>query len=566
MIRKLWFLLNEKEKRKAIIIVILMLLGALIEMLGIGLIFPLFALLMNPTPTFKYYDYIPLFMTQQGSINLVIYSLLFFLGIYILKTIYLLILLWKQSFFANKFYDNISNRLFSYYISQKYKFHLGQNSSILLRNVVGETGGCTEILKAILSIFTEITVIIGICFILIILNPINAIFVLTFYGILIYLFAYFTKGRLKNWGEKKQELSGLINKYILESFGGIKEIKFYERENYFFSKLLTLNKLNTYVQSRINFLQQVPRLYLELITIMCLVGIIFIELYFGGSLLILIPQLTVFLAATFRIIPSANKILTQAQVIKVSNASIDLVYQELSTPNVSNFNNFTFEGHQNTFLFKSLELRNISFRYNLNEDLILNNLNFKIIKGESIGIKGESGAGKSTFIDIILGLLTPHEGSIILNGENDQSKINGKVNVGYVPQNIFLLDESIEKNIALGIQEDEIDSSKILLAIKSAQLETFVHSLPNGLKTVIGERGIRLSGGQRQRIGIARALYNDPEIIILDEATSSLDNETEASFMKTIYSLKGDKTLLIVAHRLSTLNNCDKILTINKDF
>jgi ABC-type multidrug transport system fused ATPase/permease subunit len=299
---------------------------------------------------------------------------------------------------------------------------------------------------------------------------------------------------------------------------------------------------------------------------MCLVGIILIELYFGGSLLILIPQLTVFLAATFRIIPSANKILTQAQVIKVSNASIDLVYQELSTSDVSYFNDFTFEGHQNTILFKSLELKNISFKYNLNEDLILNNLNFKIIKGESIGIKGESGAGKSTFIDIVLGLLIPHEGSIILNGEKDQSKINGKMNVGYVPQNIFLLDESIEKNIALGIQEEEIDSSKILLAIKSAQLDTFVNSLPNGLKTVIGERGVRLSGGQRQRIGIARALYNDPEIIILDEATSSLDNETEASFMKTIYSLKGEKTLLIVAHRLSTLNNCDKILTINKDF
>jgi ABC-type multidrug transport system fused ATPase/permease subunit len=208
-------------------------------------------------------------------------------------------------------------------------------------------------------------------------------------------------------------------------------------------------------------------------------------------------------------------------------------------------------------------MKNIFFRYDLSQEDSLKNLNFEIKKGESIGIKGESGAGKSTLIDIILGLLDPSEGSIFINGivKND-SNINWGENVGYVPQNVFLLDDTIEKNIALGIPNDKIDRNKILSSIKSAQLDNYINSLPLGVKSVVGERGVRLSGGQRQRIGIARALYNDPDIIILDEATSALDSETEASFMEVIYALKREKTILIVAHRLSTLSNCDRIIAI----
>jgi len=563
MIKKLWFLLTEGQKKKAILLSFLMLLGAFVEMIGVGIIFPVFSILLNPTPTHKYYDYLPSFMIEKGEVYLVIYTLTFFLVIYIFKTIYLVFLTWKQSTFANKFYEYISGHLFEIYIGQKYKFHLLKNSSELLRNVVGESGACAEILKAILAILTEATVIIGICLLLVTINPLNAIFVFIFFSVLIYLFNLSTKKNLKLWGIEKQKISGLINKYTLETFGGIKEVKFYGRENYFLNKLFNLNDRNTFYQSRINFFQQLPRIYLELLTIICLIGLLLLEVFQGNSLLNLIPQLTVFLAASFRVIPSANKILSHTQVIKVCNASIELIYNDFLKLDCPVMKTEPYPCHKEVDEFRSLEMKNIFFRYDLSQEDSLKNLNFEIKKGESIGIKGESGAGKSTLIDIILGLLDPSEGSIFINGivKND-SNINWGENVGYVPQNIFLLDDTIEKNIALGIPNDKIDRNKILSSIKSAQLDNYINSLPLGVKSVVGERGVRLSGGQRQRIGIARALYNNPDIIILDEATSALDSETEASFMEVIYALKGEKTILIVAHRLSTLSNCDRIIAI----
>ena len=294
-----------------------------------------------------------------------------------------------------------------------------------------------------------------------------------------------------------------------------------------------------------------------------MIGLLLVEVFQGNSLLNLIPQLTVFLAASFRVIPSANKILSHAQVIKVCNASIELIHNDFLNLDYQVLKTETSPFPLQVNDFRTLELKNIFFRYDISQEDILKNLNFEINKGESIGIKGESGAGKSTLIDIILGLLDPSEGGIFINVvERNESNLNWGENVGYVPQNVFLLDDSIEKNIALGIPENKIDSVKILSAIKSAQLNNFINSLPLGVKSVVGERGVRLSGGQRQRIGIARALYNDPDIIILDEATSALDSGTEASFMDVIYALKGEKTILIVAHRLSTLSNCDKIFTI----
>lgn len=563
MINKLWFLLTKGQKKNAIVLSFLMLLGAFFEMIGVGIIFPVFSILLNPTPSHKYYDYLPSFMIDKGEVYLVFYTLTIFLIIYIFKSIYLVFLTWKQSTFANKFYEYISGQLFEIYIGQKYKFHLLRNSSELLRNVVGESGACAEILKAILAILTEVTVVTGICLLLVTINPLNAIFVFVFFSVLIYLFNLSTKKSLKLWGIEKQNISGLINKYILETFGGIKEVKFYSRENYFLNKLFELLDKNTFYQSRINFFQQLPRIYLELLTIICLIGLLLLEVFQGNSLLNLIPQLTVFLAAAFRVIPSANKILSQAQVIKVSNVSIDLIYNDFLNLEHKFLKTESYSIPNQIDEFKTLELKNIFFRYDLIKKDTLKNLNLLIYKGQSIGIKGESGAGKSTLIDVILGLLIPSEGSIFINGiVKNNSKLNWGANVGYVPQNVFLLDDSIEKNIALGIPDDKIDSGKILLAIKSAQLDNYIDSLPNGVKSVVGERGVRLSGGQRQRIGIARALYNDPNIIILDEATSALDSETEASFMEVIYALKGEKTILIVAHRLSTLNKCDRIITI----
>jgi ABC-type multidrug transport system fused ATPase/permease subunit len=273
----------------------------------------------------------------------------------------------------------------------------------------------------------------------------------------------------------------------------------------------------------------------------------------------IIPTVGLFAATSFKVLPSINKLVSSKQTLKVSRSTIETIHYDLEltipvSPTRSNEH----------FQFENVDVKNLDFKYEQSENMVLSNINLKIVSGEAVGFVGQSGSGKSTLIDIMLGLLGPQSGSVLINGQSiEDVKQSWQKQIGYIPQAIFLMDESLRRNIAIGIADNEIDEAAIREALKSAQLEDFVASLPEGLDTVVGERGVRLSGGQRQRIGIARALYHRPSVLVLDEATSSLDTETEHGVMQAVQALQGDKTVIIVAHRLSTVEYCDRLYRLD---
>ncbi|MFN3667225.1 MAG: ABC transporter ATP-binding protein, partial [Sediminibacterium sp.] len=308
-------------------------------------------------------------------------------------------------------------------------------------------------------------------------------------------------------------------------------------------------------------LQQIPRLYLELLAVMGLSGLIIMMLVQGKPLSLLLPTLGVFVVGAFRMIPSVNRIMISIQGIKSAEPVVQVLYDEFKMferakePDPVNAIHFTSE----------IIANNVSFKYESAKSITLKNVSISIKKGESVGFFGSSGSGKSTLVDIILGLLKANEGAVTVDGVNIQDNIRSwQTQIGYVPQTIYLTDDSLLKNIAFGVDDENIDLAAVNRAIDAAQLNEFISSLPDGMQTKVGERGVRLSGGQRQRIGIARALYHDPEFLVLDEATSSLDNSTESAVMEAVNLLRGQKTLLIVAHRLSTLKHCDRLYQLSK--
>ncbi len=310
-------------------------------------------------------------------------------------------------------------------------------------------------------------------------------------------------------------------------------------------------------------IRQVPRFYLELLSVISLVVFIYLLLLNNQELDSIMITLGVFVGATFRLLPSINRILSSLQNIKYYKSSLDIISFELEGAEKEIKNK---ELDANIIYFnKSLELKDISFCYEENKP-ILDKINLKIDKGDLVGIIGQSGAGKTTLINIIVGLLAKDSGKIFLDDKQlGKANINlWRNKVGYVPQDVYLTDDTIENNIAFGIEKNKINSKNIENAIEQSQLKTFIDQLPNGKNTIVGERGVQISGGQRQRIGIARALYNDAELLILDEATSALDVETESQFIEAVLNLKGNKTVLIITHRLSTIENCDKIFKIEK--
>tara|TARA_B110000027_G_C16117213_1_gene300770 strand:- start:2583 stop:3827 length:1245 start_codon:yes stop_codon:yes gene_type:complete len=372
-----------------------------------------------------------------------------------------------------------------------------------------------------------------------------------------------SKIKLSEWGSVRQPLAGATIKAVMQGLGGIKDVKILGREQYFYDQFCGNNLILASILTKITTLQMVPRIFLELFAVLGLVLLIVIMQIQEKSLELLIPTLGVFVAAAFRLIPSVNKIIAAVQNIIYSKPVVNVLLNEFSLINQAK--NSQVSGAIDIKFQSEIQLLNLDFSFDKLGNKILRNISLEIKKGSSVGIVGKSGSGKSTLIDIILGLLEPSKGQIIVDNFNIKNNIvSWQKHLGYVNQSIYLIDDDIRNNIAFGIENEQIDNKSLLDAINYAQLEEFISSLPDGVYTKVGERGVRLSGGQRQRIGIARALYRNPEILVLDEATSSLDNATEAAIMESLNIFKGTKTLIIVAHRLSTVENCDRIYSLKE--
>jgi len=562
IINKIFNLLNHQQKKNAIFLSLFIMIGIILEMGGIGILIPVMSIILKTDDSYEnsILKFIFELLGRPARQDFIL-ILLFVIGLfYSVKYYFLVFLNYKQAIFSNSLSASFSQELFEGYMKLPYQFHLNRNSSLLLRNIQVEVYQITTVTQAFINLFMEFSVIIGMMIMLLIVEPIGAISTAVF---LFFSSTYFhqrNKNKLLQWGIKRKNSSSYMNKYILEGLGGVKDIKFLGRESFFVDSYKKYSDEYSSINANVNFLSQIPRLYLELLSVFALIIMILIQLLQSNSTEEIIPILSLFLAASFRLIPSTNKIMSSLQSIKFNKPVVEGIYDEFQLIRKNRKDNISaIYSTLNLEFEKNIIFEDVEFCYEGSQKPSISSFNVEIKKGSIVGIFGSSGAGKSTLIDIILGILSPTSGKLFVDGvlvfNNNLDSWQRKM--GYVPQSIFLSDESIRRNIAFGIDEEKIDESKIFNAIKLAKLEEFVDNLPNGLDTFVGERGVRISGGQRQRIGIARALYNDPPILIFDEATSALDLETEKYVMDSINNLRKIKTLIIVAHRLSTLSKCD---------
>ena len=557
MLKKISFLLTKRQKKRVYLLLVLTLFGVFFEMLGITMFIPLIGVIISPEKLVEYRVINKLvsltgYSSQNDLIFIVLLSIVF---IFILKTLYLSNLYKFQSRFANQFVSELSIKLFTGYLHQPYQFHVNNNSANLIKNIQGNISNLSNVTQAVINIMVEVSILVGVVALIILATPIGGIVIIFLLFTLVYAFNKVNKKKLIFWGKRKQDLGGILLKDLQESFGGIKDLMILNKQDYFINKYkINYNEFSN-ILSSINILNLLPRLYLELFAILGMCGLVSILIISGDSAIV-IPTLGLFVAGAFRMIPSANRIISSLQVIRYSSPVIDVLFEEFV--NIDK-NKQPHKLDSSSAIFKkSISANCINFKYGNDQDFFLDKIDFSIKKGSSIGILGPSGSGKSTLIDIIIGLYPVTIGKVLLDEVNiERCLVSYQKLIGYVPQNIFMMDDTLKKNIAFGIPEDQISDEQIENVIKLSKIDEFLNDLENNVDTIIGERGVKLSGGQRQRIGIARALYHNPKILILDEATSALDNFTERAIMDSVYSFQGDKTIIIVAHRHSTVENCD---------
>jgi ABC-type multidrug transport system fused ATPase/permease subunit len=562
-------LLTVKEKNFFFYLVVLMLIGSLLEAIGLGLIIPFISVIID-IENFKLLNFIPSsfssFILSLGFKERVLFFSFLILFFYFIKNLFIAWLNYKINMFAFNTRAQLGNRLFNLYLSKDYKFFMGQNSSKLTNNIHNEANVyCEAALISTLTILTEALLILTITLILIIYNP--PVTLIVFFTIFLFsaLFQFLTKPLISKWGKMRQEADEDRFKILSQGFGGIRELKIFNKLNFFKEKFNIKNNLLGRVSGYHSTMQGFPKLYLEMIAIVSFVIIIVTITYTSNNISNLITILSLYGVAAFRMLPSANKVIHSQQNLRFATPSLERLRNEFYQ-----FSNNSGEMKKEDHITENLNWNKISFNkvnflYEEKGKKIFNDLNFIINKGDKIGILGETGAGKSTFFDLFCGLIDPTSGEILLDKRNistiDKNLFLKKF--GYVSQSIFLFDDTIGNNIRFNLEDkNEQDNNAINKVLKIAKLEDFIYSLDAKLNTKIGERGIKLSGGQRQRIGIARALYNDPEILILDEATNALDADTEKQIVESIDNHYKDKTIIYISHNLNTLKKCDIIYEI----
>ena len=562
-LKKLWYLLTPDQHRAAIVLLGFMLIGMVLETLGIGLVIPALALLTQSDLSTRFPQLTSwlAYLGHPSREQLAVYGMLTLVAVYTVKALFLAFLTWRQMKFVYGVQASLSLRLFTGYLRQPYAFHLQRNSAQLISTATSEVGGATfVVLQCVLSL-AEILVLLGISALMLVVEPLGTVLVVSLLGLASWGFHQLTRERVLRWGEARMLHDGLRIQHLQHGLGGAKDVKLLGREKDFLAQYQVHNIGSARFAGRQATLQTLPRLWMELLAVAGLAALVSTMIGQGKPLEAVLPTLGLFAAAAFRLMPSVIRILGAAQNTRYHLPVINVLYDELRLLQEAR----DAQREQLLPFNHTLTLEQVSFHYMSAKTLVVREVSMSISRGASVGFIGSSGSGKSTLVDIILGLLTPDSGGVKVDGVDIQTNLRGWQNqIGYVPQSIFLTDDTLRRNIAFGLPGDQIDEAAVWRAIRAAQLEQFVGDLPDGLDTLVGERGIRLSGGQRQRIGIARALYHDPAVLVLDEATSSLDTDTERGVMNAVLALQGEKTVLIVAHRLSTVEHCDYLFRFEK--
>lgn len=553
-INKLFFILQKEEKKKIPLLIILMFIGGILELLGVAGIFPIISSITEGTVT--------------NNNNIVLMCVLLIV-VYIIKNLFLTFMYKSIYSFVYCGRSRLATSLFDFYMNEPYSFHLYRNISVIQRAVRSDVDGVFNVVRALLQMTSELIICMILGILLFFTDVKMALYLVIILGFCMGMVLLISKKIVKRLGQEEMYNAVMLNQWLMQGISGIKETKLLSRESYFVNEFNKYSEASANCTKKQQLIAQLPRMMTESVCIIAVMLWIIIISVSGGNLLNTIPTLAVFAVAAFRLLPSIGKINGLLSEYHFYKSRVDFVYEDLNdvknTLVISDTSQKMKEDNNNyTLKFEDIiSVENVSFKYNNTEKFILDGVSLDIPVGSSIGIIGPSGAGKTTFVDVMMGLLEIESGDVKVDGRSIYENIASWYQlIGYVPQVIYLADDSIKKNIAFGLSDDEIDDQRIIEVIKEAQMTEFIEQLAEGVDTVVGDRGIRLSGGQRQRIGIARALYNKPEILILDEATSSLDNETETAVMNSIEALHGKVTMIVIAHRLSTIQSCDKVYRV----
>lgn len=556
--RKLGKVLDRSQLREVAVLLALMLIGMVLETLGVGIVVPVLALITDPGMVAHYpvIQSAVYFFGNPDPMMLVGSAMGALVVAYAVKVTFLAFLAWKQAKFIFGLDATLSERLFRGYLLQPYTFHLQRNSALLIRNVTGEIAQFTTGISAACLIVTESLVLLGIATLLFLAEPLGAFVVVVTLGLSGLVFYTLARKKILRWGEARQFHEVQRLQRLQQGLGGVKDVKVLGREQEFVAEYSYHLGVAARIGRHLNLLQALPRLWLELMAVSGLAVLVVAMLLQNKPAESLVPTLGLFAAAAFRLMPSVSRFLGGLQTLRFNLPVINTLYGEREFLR----ENVTEVGQKPLLFDRTIEFQNIVFSYPGVGFPQIDGLSITIDKGAVVGFVGGSGAGKSTVVDLLLGLLQPSAGVVMVDGIDIRTNLRAwQRQIGYVPQTIYLTDDSIRRNVAFGVPASEISEDRVREALLAAQLQEFVESLPEGVGTIVGERGVRLSGGQRQRIGIARALYHNPELLVLDEASSALDTQTEQEVMQAVLSLRGKKTVIIVAHRLSTVETCDLI-------
>lgn len=567
ILNKSWKIVSNKSKSRIKTYLVLMIFVSILEVVGISLIVPIIAAINNDflNDNFFILNRLINYFKIENQFELVFLLLVIFLSFIFIKNIIISFFYYYESFVSENILVETSQKLFSNYLKSPFQFHLMRNSSELVRNVHNETEIFASTVKSIILLISESFLTIFILIFLLFYEPIGTLIVISIFLTFSLFFIFFTKLKISNYAKTRIKYHGKSLKAIMEGLLCIKDIKILNKEFFFIENLIqNLNKKKIAI-IWFNFFSNLPRLFLELIIVTSVCILMFFLIKRGYSSGEIFEVVGIFVAAAFRLLPSINKMNLTYQRFLWGSPSVKVIFSQINNLNNDkvHLKNYYIDKSQNNFNFqKEINLKKISFSYKKNSKFNISNINFTIKKGNSIGIVGASGSGKSTILNIILGLLKPKSGEIFFDDLNIKDIKGWNRNIGYVPQNVYLTDDTIYNNVAFGVGKDKSKSKKVKISLKKAQLDKFISTLSNKENTIVGEKGVRLSGGQIQRIGIARALYHNPSILVLDEASSALDYKTEKNLMSAVNLLRGKTTMIIVTHRLSTVEKCDKIIEI----
>ena len=569
--KKILFVLDKKQKIYGLLVAVCSFIGALLEVVGVGIILPLVSAFINAEAlmTNKWLQLPIAIFNIEDSRQLIVLITVGVIVVFILKNAYFIFLSWLRMKYSCKVSRELSSLMMSTYMKRGYEFFLSHNTSDLSRNINADVSGVNTILYQFLRLFIDGLTIILIVIVILLTDAGMAIAMAILAVIcLVFIYTFFRK-QMRNAGLQFNKYNGLTGKYLLQALHGIKEILVMQKQEYFVMHFEDANNQKQKASIKQTVGAEAPAYLIEGICVSGLMAVVCVRVASGEqNAMDLIPALSAFAVGAFRILPSLGRISSAVNTLLYYLPSLDHVYE-----NMKNFSdeekrrNVAKEANIDTapiteFIDK-ISIEDICWNYKNSDKAVLSKLNMEIEKGKSVAFIGHSGAGKTTLADIILGLFPPRDGKVKIDGR-DIAEVNYDLSriMGYVPQSVYHKHDTISNNIAFGEEERDIDDEKVWQVLEKAQLREFVEDLPDGLDTIVGDRGVRFSGGQRQRVAIARALYSDPAILIFDEATASLDTETETAVMDAIHALHGEKTIIIIAHRLTTIQECDVIFRI----